>query len=601
MSMVALFLSLCLLLTSCDLFPTKQAAGSSSVGENGADLTVDGVRIQVPAGAAPVGTKVEASFEDRDPTGATDASFKTLAKAFKIKLGDGLQPSKPLTITVPVDRSRLVSERPNDTPTTLALMVQSEGSSAPDLVRAVWNPGAGTLTAQVPHLSFVWPVQLDLKALMNKVRDAVLQSLGIEYPKPDCEGKTATVSGTTYSAISQAQAWICVSAIDGNLTVDATPNSPLPFLVSSTPASTARNVTEVSASTAFTVALGRNLGFTKGSQAFMLPGADARFTFTAPAGDVKLRFRQYPAMLLVSILAKTLDVALKPLGKAVQLDKIDDLDCLQNVFGTSQTGTLSSSQTAGVVKSFFVCAGSVLELTLAQEVVMAILGSGPQLLVASATGVVNEFTGLGDFTATITATGPKPSATRFVTLDPWHDGSLSAVTETLEAPGQSSCTGSEIAPRKDGFRCFIGNGVHDPCFRGTEAPADFLCSTVGATGTVTVTRIKNIGTSSITGSNSGVSPNDSSPVRIELTDGTVCGRATGAGPQGVPGYPYWSGICFGPSAGIWRVGEADQWKDDLQHYQLYPALSEGGYLQAAVSVGSETAPARLLNVKTVYR
>jgi hypothetical protein len=52
------------------------------------------------------------------------------------------------------------------------------------------------------------------------------------------------------------------------------------------------------------------------------------------------------------------------------------------------------------------------------------------------------------------------TATKFVTLDPWRDGSLAAATSTSEGAGRSS-SGSEIAPRKDAFRCSAG----DPCFQ----------------------------------------------------------------------------------------------------------------------------------------
>lgn len=95
--LLAVLVVMCLALTSCDLFAQKGAAQSDSVvGDNGAGLNVAGVHIVVPAGAVPAGTKVEASFEDRNPMGADGDSLQVLAKAFKIRLGNGLQPSKPL-------------------------------------------------------------------------------------------------------------------------------------------------------------------------------------------------------------------------------------------------------------------------------------------------------------------------------------------------------------------------------------------------------------------------------------------------------------------------------------------------------------------------
>lgn len=568
----------------------------------------------MPAGAAPVGTKITAAFENQNPAGFDGLNMKVLARAFRIRLGDGLEPSKPLTVTIPVDKSLLIEEQSDDTATTIVMAVQSEGSSTPDLVMGTWDASASTFTAQIPHLSWVWPVQLNLDSIMKNVRDTVMHSLGIEYPKPACADKPVTVGVATYTPISPGQAWLCVSESQGSLIVTASPNSPIPFMVASAPASAATNDAKVGIATSFSLALAANLGFTKDSTAIMMPEADAKFTFSGAPSEVKLGFSQYPAMLLVSILAKTLDVAVGKIGNAVHLDKIADAACAQNIIDTSTAGkALSPATAAGIVKSFFACAGSVLALALPAQIVLAILSAGPQFLVASALGIINELNGGGNFVASISATNPPvrgvlDGATRFITLDPWHDGATAKITSTYDASSvhqtqeeHAYCVGSEIAPRSDGFRCYWPS-IYDPCFQSPTNPQDMLCETVGTSGKVTVTELKNmqIGTDIGAFINPGT-PAQSSPVEVELVDGTICGRSTGAGPQGVPDYPYWAGYCVGPSAGVWRVGDSDLWKNDMIHYQLYPATSPGGYWQVAISVGNENAPAQRLDVKTVYR
>jgi hypothetical protein len=45
---------------------------------------------------------------------------------------------------------------------------------------------------------------------------------------------------------------------------------------------------------------------------------------------------------------------------------------------------------------------------------------------------------------------------------------------------------------------------------------------------------------------------------------------------GVPGYPFWAGGCTGPSAGVWRVGNPEEWKNDLSRYPLYPPKKAAG-------------------------
>ncbi|GAB3283509.1 hypothetical protein GCM10027449_26620 [Sinomonas notoginsengisoli] len=146
--------------------------------------------------------------------------------------------------------------------------------------------------------------------------------------------------------------------------------------------------------------------------------------------------------------------------------------------------------------------------------------------------------------------GSRAPKTRFVTLDPWRDGSLSAVSNTFDA-GQSgngasgSCNGSEIAVRSDGYRCYWP-GIYDPCFQSPTAPGDFLCVTMdvkGQTGKKVVTRLANmaIGDPIIGARPNKGAPDQAPPVRIELSDGTACARSTGAGPEGAPGYPTWVG------------------------------------------------------------
>ncbi len=189
-------------------------------------------------------------------------------------------------------------------------------------------------------------------------------------------------------------------------------------------------------------------------------------------------------------------------------------------------------------------------------------------------------------------------ATQFVTLDPWRDGTLASATDTHDSAGRTNegCTSSEISPRDDGFRCFAP-GIYDPCYQSPTKSTDFLCF-FWTHEEQRITHLKNVQVKATSGA---TAPAGSSIVVAELTDGTICRRATGAGPQGVPGYPYWTGVCTGPSGGVWRVGEADTWKASPSTRPLYPPTKVGGYHRVAISVGTETSPAQLVDVKTAYR
>lgn len=571
-----------------------------TVESDGTTVTVSGVTVTIPGGAVPEGTTVDAFFDKGvQPSLESVEGVQVLADAFKITLGDELQPELPLTVEIPVDESSLSSDTPPQG--TLALLVRSKGSGIPELVPAQWNDSDGTITAKVPHLSWLWPVQIDLGAIMRSVQDTVLQGLGIEYAEPDCAGKTANVGRTEYSVISPAQAWVCVSETDGSLVVEASPNSPIPFLVSSDPRAEASTSSEVSVASALSSALAGSLGFSEDGKSIMMPGTTAKFTFNGEPGPVVLGFEQYPVMLLVSILATTFDTALGGWGKTPNLDRIADIGCMQSIFDTAipAGGMLSAETAAGVTRSFFDCAGTALEMSPAQQIILAILSAGPQFLVASALGIINELSGQGRFTATIDAvtTGSK---TRFVPLDPWRDGSVGPETPIIDNAtvptngALKACFSSSISSRTDVYRC-ASNGIFDPCFRNPVDPESFACLTVREELSWQI--VENISADSGPVSDNG--QGSGSPIAVELTDGTLCTRASGAGPVGVEGYPLWAGVCYGPHAGVWRTTKEAAASDQVTVRNLFES-SGSGFWQIAISVGQEGSTAERFDVAKVY-
>lgn len=396
-------------------------SGSGGSSENGdeprgevlqhADLTVrvGEATITVPAGAAPAGTVVTATVgERRSPkeVGGVRGLIQ-LADPITVRLGDGLQPQEPLRVEIPVRADALA--KPNREAVALAL--RGENGDI-DLVRARFEPETGSVVGTVPHLSDIWPISFDLEALIGSVRDGVLQALGLESPRPTCEGRAASVSGRTYTAVSPAQAWICTKQVNGQLRVTAYPNSAIPFLVTSSRATSgAMTRTDVSLSNALVATVARHTGLSGDDQSFSIPGGQAHFDYAVAPDTFRLEFKQYPAMLLLSILGEVLDVAIGGLDVKA-LEAMGKLECMQAVVeaGTEPGAMLSAERAAAVYRAFFPCVEPLLgRLSPAQRILLAIVSAGPQFLVASVLGILNEFTGQGRFAATIEATAPAPS------------------------------------------------------------------------------------------------------------------------------------------------------------------------------------------------
>jgi hypothetical protein len=64
---------------------------------------------------------------------------------------------------------------------------------------------------------------------------------------------------------------------------------------------------------------------------------------------------------------------------------------------------------------------------------------------------------------TLELTGSAAPATTFRTVEPWKDGSAASAVKGATG-ADSSCIPSELAPRRDAYRCFLDGRIGDPCF-----------------------------------------------------------------------------------------------------------------------------------------
>lgn len=347
------------------------------------------------------------------------------------------------------------------------------------------------------------------------------------------------------------------------------------------------------------------------------PGETVEYSVDAQAGpDLALMVQPSPPAFLATALWFSFQTAGMVWGKPGKFDiydVADVVDCADALQGMSlariTTAAEAGNYLADAIQGVMPCTGKAFEKIAERSVWDVFAVHAAQVLSWVSGGIMTAATGLkASWDTAMDPSGYQvlihlpAKGTNFITRDPWNDGTLSSVTEIKDFGGASSttpsCTGSEIAPRKDGFRCFAA-GIYDPCYQSPDTLTSFLCIS-WVDNKPKVTQLVNTPSNSSGYVNAGT-PEGSSIVTVELSDGTVCVRSTGAGPQGVPGYPYWAGSCSGPSAGIWRVGAPEEWANNLSYYPLYAPESTGGRWQVAISIGSETAPARRMDVVRAYR
>ena len=68
-------------------------------------------------------------------------------------------------------------------------------------------------------------------------------------------------------------------------------------------------------------------------------------------------------------------------------------------------------------------------------------------------------------------------STKIITLRPWRDGTETQPHRTLDGSTdtKSSCTTSNVANRGDAYRCYLGNGVFDPCLQNPDNANEYFC------------------------------------------------------------------------------------------------------------------------------
>lgn len=450
------------------------------VDASGGTIAHDGVEVRLPPDAVSEPTDVQVSKGVNPlPNEVAIEGVVAAGPAVEVVLGDGQQPGKPITLRVPIPDHSPAAE---GVPLSETFVLVSEAADGQlDAFPAQYDASSSTVSATVDHLSWFWPVQIHPQALLAGLSDIVLQSLSIESPKPECVDESAEVAGRVWSVVAQpAQAWVCISTEDDALVVTVKANSPLSWLVASTQADDVTSTPRSSLlANAVTLAGGRALGLVKDGQAVLSPDVDAELVMPVDvASQVTVAFKQAPELLLLAILATTLDLVTSKLDVVAGLEWVEVVECLNaGLVPAASPSEMTPEYVANLAHAIFSCAlpvGKAAGLSAVKatllNVVLTILSAGPQFLVAAAIGILNELTGAGRFSTEIRAEGNTVSPTEVITLfRPFgDDGALvpGYGLRDLSAGDAVDCT------HDAGSATAVSENTHD-C--GTVADNTFAC------------------------------------------------------------------------------------------------------------------------------
>jgi len=124
------------------------------------------------------------------------------------------------------------------------------------------------------------------------------------------------------------------------------------------------------------------------------------------------------------------------------------------------------------------------------------------------------------------ATAPAP-ATKMTVYRPYVGGDVTPRLTVVRTAKGECFTGSLADPRRDAWRCEIGNEIADPCFSNRTVPSWVLCPEAGTPFGTNVVRLA-LSKALPTGLANKELPGQGYPWAVKLADGKVCTFLTGA-------------------------------------------------------------------------
>ncbi|NLA30102.1 MAG: hypothetical protein GX875_10725, partial [Propionibacterium sp.] len=387
--LLIVLLAAVLSLSSCSLFGSSgKTTWRGTVGQGEVRAEVGGATVVFPDGVAPAGTKASVELKPRDDS--SPEHTVSASDVVEVSLDGGLQPAAPVTISIPVDV--VGADKATVAEEYLLFGSSQAGDAEESFFTGSFDAASGTYSMTVDHFSRFMVLGVDIGEVLAEVRTGIMQGIGLELPAPECVGAPATVGRTSYEAGSEQGAYFCLDEDRGSLVVTVYPAVAMPYLITSTPPTDARTaVDEISPATAGVVAMARALGLIDtGREGGLFPGSTVTYRFDGAPQSVQFDLDQYPVLLLMVILAKTLDV----IGVA-SIDELDGLACLADLADSNSAlaDGIDGQSVGAFSKSFFSCAATFGDLTPFGKVVIAAIGTAPALLVSSVVGLVNEVSG----------------------------------------------------------------------------------------------------------------------------------------------------------------------------------------------------------------
>lgn len=363
--------------------PAQQAqdAGTAVVGEDGFSIALDGVTVRAPAGVAPVGTTVEVATTAKPLPERWGGFATTLADGIDIRIGDGLQPQAPVTISYPDLK-----------PGSEVFVVAESADGSGDVLD---QPAGAAFEVTTEHLSGFWPVLVNLSDFARDVTRSVTDMLQLTSPTPDCFVRNGRYPDLDMriSEVRDDVVWPCLSrGVADDVALALQSNSPLAWRTKTAPAWKATPPTAYSAANIVALSAWRTTSPNAADEVMLLPGEEVTFATTAPPASTSVGLLIDPVLSQVRALALGLDFLLP----AKVTDRVARSECLPDLL---RSGAVSNTPSATGFAAIIRCFGSA--IGGGGGALVSLLAGAPAALWAQLEGALRSAFGQDDVLFTV--------------------------------------------------------------------------------------------------------------------------------------------------------------------------------------------------------
>lgn len=369
---VAIALAIAVSITVTSLVQPRSSA-TTTVGEHGFELAVDGVAARGPAGVAPPGTEVRLDIVDHEMTADLGQFATTIGSTVRLELGDDLQPSAPIELIFDVAAGE--GGQP------FVLGQSDESPLGAEFLETTWSAEDGRLTAQAEHLSWFSPVRVDSASLGERFGTWISEFLGSRTSPPACYGEEVRFRGLTFTidAVQDDVVWPCLVPDEDTLRLSLQSNSGLVWEVLTFPEGTPAPQSATSLSGAVTLALFNQMDAVLEGVGVVVPRETFATDFSAADAFRVVEVQVEPGLSQVATIMWGLDL----LFPASWLEKVARAECLIDIVTSTTSGA-----SADILRTILSCVGTF--LGGAVGAVVSILLSAPALLAAQLEGIFRE-------------------------------------------------------------------------------------------------------------------------------------------------------------------------------------------------------------------